>query len=187
MGLVEHGTVRENLPGVSFQLNETYTPFCTQIGLIAREGTCRSVNVLRDSGSLMTLLCSSMVGWFEYVDTREVRLIQGIFGSPAKVPLVKVDLDGKRETLLCGLIGRLLPGVTLLLANDYSKLLPLSVSVVTRSKARMNECTNVHNDESVRLHFSESQCNAVNDLVVSGDARQSVTSLQAQCVYACVG
>jgi len=78
--------VKEQLPGVSFRLNESYKPYCTKVGIVSRGGTCREVQILRDSGALQSIVCSSMVEWFEYVDTKEVRLIQGNFGVPVQIP-----------------------------------------------------------------------------------------------------
>jgi len=100
-GLVEHGKVKEQLPGVSFQLNQSYKPFCTKVGIVSRGGTCREVQILRDSRSLQSIVCSSMVEWFEYVDTKEVRRIQGLFGAPVRIPLVRWKLILLDEEINC--------------------------------------------------------------------------------------
>ena len=76
----------------------------------------------------------------------------------------------------------MLLGVTLLVSNDYDKLIPLTVAVVTRTQASQNECADVHDDnvdESARMHLSvatthtDTQNSVVNDLVVCSDARQA--------------
>ena len=61
VALLEHGTVTEQLPEVSFRLNESYKPFCSKVGIVSRGGTCREVQILCDSGALQSILCSSMV------------------------------------------------------------------------------------------------------------------------------
>ena len=55
--LVENSTVQEHVQGLYFQLNETCKPFCTQIRIISRGGTCTNVEALRDLGSLQSLVC----------------------------------------------------------------------------------------------------------------------------------
>lgn len=61
-----------------------------------------------------------------------------MFGDPVQVSSVKVDVEvnGQRETLLCGLVDRLLNGITLLVGNYYDHLFPLNVAVVTRGQAK---------------------------------------------------
>ena len=75
---------------------------------------------LCDSGSLRSIVCRSMLEWFEYVDTKEVRLIQGIVGSLVQITLVEIEVEvhGKCETPLCGLVEHLFLGATLLVGND---------------------------------------------------------------------
>jgi len=71
---------------------------------------------------------------------------------------VEVDIAGRREKLLCGMVERLLPGVTMLIGNDYSELFPLSVNVVTRARARMNDCNSdvaVVHSEVANGHVNE--------------------------------
>src|SRR6218665_3666158 len=117
-----------------------------------------------------------MVGWFEYVDTKEVRLIQGIFGAPVRIPLVKVEVDiaGRREKLLCGMVERLLPGVSILIGNDYSELFPLSLNVATR--ARMNGCDSdvVHSEVASQHTDEDRQSSVINDCAVSSEVRRAM-------------
>ena len=130
------------------------------MGIVSIGRTCREVQILRDSGVLQSIMCSSIFEWFQYVDTKEVRLIQGLFGAPVKIPLVKVEVDiaGRREKFVCGMVERLLSGVTMLIGNDYSELFPLSVSAVTRARLRMNDCNSdaaVVHSEVANGHVNE--------------------------------
>src|SRR6218665_1320450 len=120
---------------------------------------------------------------FEYVETKEVWLIQGIFGAPVQIPLVKVEVDvaGRRDKLLRGLVECLLPGATMLIDNDYSKLFPLAVNVVTRARARMNDCNSdvaVVHSEVANGHVNvDRQATVVKDCAVSSEVRRAVDNL----------
>ena len=128
VALLKHGTVKEQLSEVSFRLNESYEPFCSKVGIVSIGGTCREVQIIRDSVALQSIMCSSMVEWFEYVDTKEVRLIQEIFGAPVQIPLVKVEVDiaGRREKCLCVIVESLLPEVTRPIVREYCENLGIN-------------------------------------------------------------
>lgn len=70
-------------------------------------------------------------------------------------------------------------------SNDYSTLIPLSVNVITRAQARMNESTNGQDSNGVGLHSSngntnaEIQTSAVSDLTVCSDAQGSMDTMLA--------
>jgi len=57
--------------------------------------------VLRDSGSLQSLISRDKLSAHDYVDTGESRFIKGVTGDVVRVPLVEVDLrSGWNNTFL---------------------------------------------------------------------------------------
>jgi len=110
--------------------------------------TQRNLTVLRDSGSLQSLICRDKLSSHDYVDTNESRLIKGVTGDVVRVPLVKVDLQSKFgiNKYLFGLVDRL-PDDTFdaLIGNDLDPPMidetPVSVGVVTRFQtATLRQC-----------------------------------------------
>jgi len=65
--------------------------------------------VLRDSGSLQSLISRDKLSSHDYVDTGESRLIKGVTADVVRVPLMEVDLQSKYGTgkYLFGLVDRL--------------------------------------------------------------------------------
>ena len=97
--------------------------------------------MLRDSGSLQSLISREKLSAHYYVDTGESRLIKGVTGDVLRVPLVEVDLQSKFGTVkyLFGLVYRLLYDTCdALIGNDLDPPMidqvPVSVGVVTRSQ-----------------------------------------------------
>jgi len=68
------------------------THWCTAT-LTSPDQTQRSLTVLRDSGSLQSLISRVKLSSHDYVDTGESRLIKGVTGDVVRVPLVEVDLN----------------------------------------------------------------------------------------------
>ena len=97
--------------------------------------------MLRDSGSLQSLISRDKLSAHDYVDTGESRLIKGVTGDVVRVPLVEGDLQSKFGTgkYLFGLVDRL-PDDTFdaLIGNDLDPPMidevPFSVGVETRSQ-----------------------------------------------------
>jgi hypothetical protein len=112
-------------------------------------GDKKNVCLLRDSGSLQSLLSRDKITEDEFVETGEYRLIQGLTGRVIRVPIVKVQLQSKygEGTYLFGLVDTL-PDASFhgLIGNDLdppSELFDetLTVNVVTRSQAKAS-CQN---------------------------------------------
>src|SRR6218665_1774825 len=68
----------------------------------------------------------------DYLDTLELRLIQGILGQPTDVPLVEVRIESDKLSgiILCGLVDNLPHGIDFLIGNGLQEELPLHVSLV---------------------------------------------------------
>ena len=89
---------------------------------------------------------------------------------------MEVDIAGRREKLLCGMVERLLPGVSILIDNDYSELFPLSLNVATRARARMNGCDSdvVHSEVASQHTDEDRQSSVINDCAVSSEVRRAM-------------
>jgi len=84
------------------------THWCTAT-LTSPDQIQRSLTVLRDSGSLQSLISRDKLCSHYYVDTNDSCLIKGVTGDVVRVPLVEVDLQSKYGTgkYLFGLVDRL--------------------------------------------------------------------------------
>ena len=117
-------------------IDSRYKNHCVDAHLISPDGSKRSVNILRDTGALQSLVSSSVVSNDEIIFTGEQRLIRGVTGDVMAVPLVEVSLDSVlcSGTFLCGLVSTLPAGIALLVGNDLSNHNTISdINVVTRS------------------------------------------------------
>ena len=109
--------------------------------LTGTDGSQRNVTLLRDTGSLQSLLSGNKIRDIDYTETGEFRLIKGITGDVMRVPLVEVELQSQFGTgrYLFGLVDSL-PDDTFdaLIGNDLDPPVvddpPISVSAVTRSQ-----------------------------------------------------
>jgi len=63
--------------------------------LTGTDGAQRNVTLLRDSGSLQSLLARNKIRDLDFTDTGEFRLIRGVTGDTVRVPLVEVNLQSK--------------------------------------------------------------------------------------------
>jgi len=77
-----------------------------------------SVQALRDTGALQSLVSSEVLHNDDFVHTGETRLICGVTGEVVSVPLVQVTLDSSlcSGTYQCGLVATLPTGIAFLLA-----------------------------------------------------------------------
>src|SRR5688572_10985214 len=158
----------ENSQG-SMHVHDSYRPFCSNAWLYGHEGTRRQIVLLRDSGSLQTLVSRERVGNDEFKDTKENRLIQGVVGDPIKIPLVEIKLDSERVKgrVLYGLIDKLPEGVDVLIGNDISDMGPIDISVVTRAQAALDRVV-TGNEDAVNAHASTQLEVVEEDLEFSG-------------------
>jgi len=109
--------------------------------LTGTDGSQRNVTILRDSGSLQSLLARNKIRDLDFTNTGEFRLIRGVTGDAIRVPLVEVDLQSKYGSghYLFGLVDSLpLDAFDALIGNDldppnFEDYL-ISVSAVTRSQ-----------------------------------------------------
>jgi hypothetical protein len=114
------------------------------VKIVRRDGSERAVKMLRDSGSLQSLLSFEQIRKEDYVETGEVRLIHTV-GSIIEVPLVEVHIESKfcngvqlfglvdslPDSSFCGLIGNDLdPPVS----ESEAECLPAVGAVVTRAQ-----------------------------------------------------
>jgi len=152
--------------------------------LTSPDQTQRSLTVLRDSGSLQSLISRDKICCHDYVGTAESRLIKGVTGDVVRVPLVEVDLQSKYGTgkYLFGLVDRL-PDETFdaLIGNDLDPPMidevPVNVGVVTRSQtAALRQCSSadlpavpdsVSNSDAVPLNVIDHSADDLVDVVLS--------------------
>src|SRR5688572_13624668 len=158
----------ENSQG-SMHVHDSYRPFCSNAWLYGHEGTRRQIVLLRDSGSLQTLVSRERLGNDEFKDTKENRLIQGVVGDPIEIPLVEIKLDSERVKgiVLCGLIDKLPEGVDVLIGSDIADMGPIDISVVTRAQAALDRVV-TGNEDAVNTHASTQLEIVEDDLEFSG-------------------
>ena len=132
------------IDSMSDTIHPWFKPFCTSAIIVSPDGCRHSINVLRDTGALQSLLRVGSVPSTAYRHTGDKRLIRGVGKSPVEVPLVEIHMlasvfDGP---VLCALIDHLPDGVDFLLGNDlWFEIQSISDQeafdfVVTRSMAR---------------------------------------------------
>jgi len=114
-----------------------FAQHCVTATLVRPDHSQKTVNVLRDTGALQSLVCSRVLSDQDYLPIDESRLIRGVTGDVLSVPLVQITLHSPvcAGTYLCGLVSTLPTGVAILLGNDLCPDLPtMDVNVVTRSQ-----------------------------------------------------
>ena len=120
------------------EVDPRFKSHCVNAVLIRPDKTSYSVQVLRDTGALQSLVSSEVLHNDDFVHTGETRLICGITGDTISVPLVEVTLDSVlcSGTYMCGLVATLPAGIALLIGNDLCNEPGIAhVNVVTRSMA----------------------------------------------------
>jgi len=137
---VQHVDNAKQLDTDTVKVNPLFTNHWCTATLTSPDQTQRSLTVLRDSGSLQSLISRDKLCFHDYVDT-ESRLIIEVTGDVVRVPLVEVDLQSKYGTFkyLFGLVDRLTDDtLDALIGNDLDPPMinevPVSVGVVTRSQ-----------------------------------------------------
>jgi len=73
------------------------THWCTAT-LTSSDQSQRNFTVLRDSGSLQSLISCDKLSSHDYVDSGESLSIKGVTGDVVRVPLVEIDLKSKFGT-----------------------------------------------------------------------------------------
>ena len=140
-----HNPVCELLPKqeVEPKINPLFNTHWCKATLSRPDGTNKQLCLLRDSGSLQSLLSRAHIDEKDYTETGEYRLIQGLGGEVIRIPLVTIKLDSKygNGVFLFGLVD-CLPDKSFdgLIGNDLdppSELVEenLVVNVVTRSQS----------------------------------------------------
>ena len=83
-------------------------------------GTEVPIRILRDTGSLQSILTSSLLPHWKGLDTSECRFIKGVTGIEVKLPLVEVEIKSKLFSgkLPACLSEQLPQGVDAILGND---------------------------------------------------------------------
>ena len=123
--------------GQAFPVEPGFAQHCVTATLVRPDRSQKTVNVLRDTGALQSLVCSRVLSDQDYLPIDECRLIRGVTGDVVSVPLVEITLHSSYcdGTYLCGLVSTLPTGVAILLSNDLCPDPPtLDVNVVTRSQ-----------------------------------------------------
>ena len=100
--------------------------------------------MLRDSGSLISLISSECAELCDYIDTIETMLIKGITKEILEVPIIQIKLSSKDGNINVGMHNQMSVGFDMLYGNDLASNNPKltdaveNVLVVTRSKTRAN-------------------------------------------------
>jgi hypothetical protein len=140
-----HNHVLDSLPKqeVEHKINPLFNTHWCKATLSRPDGTDKQLCLLRDSGSLQSLLSRAHIDEKDYTETGEYRLIQGLGGEVIRIPLVTIKLDSKygNGIFLFGLVD-CLPDKSFdgLIGNDLdppTELVEenLVVNVVTRSQS----------------------------------------------------
>ena len=120
------------------EVDPRYKSHCVNAVLIRPDDTRHSVQALRDTGALQSLVSSEVLHNDDFVHTGETLLICGVTGEVVSVPLVQVTLNSSLccGTYLCGLVATLPTGIALLVGNDLCNEPGVAhVNVVTHSMA----------------------------------------------------
>src|SRR6218665_2575751 len=119
-------------------VHDNYKAFCVNANVHSLGNDQRTILLLRDRGASRSVASRGQLHQGEYIHTRKVCLIQGVVGLPVSVPLVDIliELNGRKQWILCGLVSSLPQDISVIIGNDYSNLLPVSVGVITRGMAR---------------------------------------------------
>jgi len=162
------------------------THWCTAT-LTRLDGSTNELCMLRDSGSLQSLLSREMLTDSDFVETGEYRLIRGIGGSIIRIPLVKVHLESKygNGNFLFGLVESL-PDASFhgLIGNDLDPPPTLfddalSVSVVTRSQTRSSQQATTKSDGLLSQRASTPPATHTNTLIDSQDSDPLATDISS--------
>ena len=153
---VQAVTVQSSVCNVD--LHPLFQPYCMEGVLVHPNREQTSINILRDTAALQSLLRSSAVPEDALIHTGDVRWIRGISGEIIDVPLVQVHLkcDLFDSLVEVCLISSLPDGVDFLLGNDLcSQFTPVDECVVTRSMTRnaqqlSNDVTSEPDDGAVQ-------------------------------------
>jgi hypothetical protein len=121
-----------------------FLPYCKSGNIIRSNGSKLSVQMLRDTGAMQSLLRRSSCDESDYSFTGESRILKGICKQTITVPLVEVQLqcDFMNENVLCGLVEELPEGIDFLIGNDLwlkAHLMSdaeVELAVVTRAQAK---------------------------------------------------
>ena len=126
------------MPKVDNELHDDYKAFACRGVVHGANGVQREVWLVRDTGALQSVCSREVLQPSDYVDTHEVRLIQGCVGDPVVVSLVEVRLDSALVSGIClmGLVDKLPTGCAALIGNDLSLSNAAPVHVVTRASAK---------------------------------------------------
>lgn len=134
-------------PQLGFPVDPLFnTHWCTAT-VTRRDGSNSDMCMLRDSGSLQSLLSRDKVNDNDFIDTGEYRLIRGLGGTVIRVPLVEVTMESKygKGTFLFGLVDCLPdPVFHGLIGNDldpppalFDEI--LAVNAVTRLQSKVRQ------------------------------------------------
>ena len=97
--LIDH-CVSHNINPKSFSRNKDHDPgydrFTSEGFIINFDGTRTPIKILRDTGSLQSLITTNGAMACDCLDTSDERLIRGITREVNKFPLVRVNLNSKQ-------------------------------------------------------------------------------------------
>src|SRR6218665_3023547 len=144
VNLVSFGVLQPSMHANELAVHDNYKAFCVKANVLSLGRVQRTILLLRDCGASRSVASQGQLHQGEYIHTGEVRLIQGVVGQPVSVPLVEIliELNGRKQWILCGLVQSLPQDISVIIGNDYSNLLPVSIGVITRGMAKKQRTGN---------------------------------------------
>lgn len=138
---------------VSLGVDRKFKNFCSGGSVVNVDGSMRGVVILRDSGSLQSLVKKDVLKEGEFVDIKEIRLIRCANGIVSEILLVEVNLKSKfSEGIdLLGVTDYLPENVDFIIGNDLDPDSKIeNVNVVTRLQAKKLLQVDQHdNDDTI--------------------------------------
>jgi len=164
------------------EVDPRYKSHCINAVLIRPDDTRHTVQALRDTGALQSLVSSEVLHNDEFVHTGETLVICGVTGEVVSVPLVQVTLNSSlcSGTYLCGLVATLPTGIALLVGNDMCNEPGVAhVNVVTHSMASSmaTKATEVTNIPAVKVSEEVGVEQSHDEASPSEDVLQDLPSL----------
>jgi len=159
-------------------IHPLFSPYCKQASLVRTDGSVKSIQTLRDTGEMQSLLKDTHNS-SDYITTGKTRLLKGITTDTVTVPLLQVHLktDFTDEIVLCVLVNELPDGIDFLISNDiWLQTHPLkdkviTQAVVTRSAARnaAKQDNNFHVTDQFHQTSNTDHDNDVTEVVDQGN------------------
>ena len=137
--------------------------------------------MLRNSGSLLSLISFKCAELCDYIDTKETMLIKGITKEGLKVPIIQIKLSSNvmDGNIKVGIHNQLLVGFDMLNGNNFTSNNPMlagaveNVLVVTRSKTRAQLTKSNITQQQIKQSSGKSMVVEANVLINNNDVAKT--------------